>query len=76
MVSDLSLFLSLCQSSLNPCCNGRWSPTREATITIQYGVLILVVMEDGLRQTQGLFPLTDRVLILVVMEDGLRLTQR
>nr|WP_142990582.1 hypothetical protein [Segatella copri] len=35
---------------LNPCCNGRWSRTGEvAEIAINdNGVLILVVMEDGL----------------------------
>ena len=38
------------------------------------GVLILVVMEDGLRGLRGDNPLGNcfRVLILVVMEDGLR----
>ena len=36
-------------TSLNPCCNGRWSRTRADTvIKTVHAVLILVVMEDGL----------------------------
>ena len=41
--------------SLNPCCNGRWSRTVESVSIkgiefIEFKVLILVVMEDGLVQ--------------------------
>ena len=64
----------LTKDSLNPCCNGRWSPTIGQFFTPEELVLILVVMEDGLRReilhrkkTCG-----KAVLILVVMEDGLR----
>ena len=59
--------------SLNPCCNGRWSQT-ELGKEVALGkipVLILVVMEDGLR-LPSLLSILSRVLILVVMEDGLR----
>ena len=36
---------------LNPCCDGRWSRTKQDVAeAIVEGVLILVVMEDGLVQ--------------------------
>ncbi len=36
---------------LNPCCNGRWSQTEASEhYASLHKVLILVVMEDGLRQ--------------------------
>ena len=35
--------------SLNPCCNGRWSQTDPEDPYADIDVLILVVMEDGLR---------------------------
>ncbi len=35
--------------SLNPCCNGRWSQTTILEPKKSVSVLILVVMEDGLR---------------------------
>ena len=60
---------------LNPCCYGRWSQSVLAVgPQVQgRGVLILVVMEDGLRE---LYSRKKEeicgVLILVVMEDGLR----
>ena len=60
--------------SLNPCCNGRWSPTNGIQDLLEeFGeVLILVVMEDGLRLQAVTIPSKHAVLILVVMEDGLR----
>ena len=61
------------QVSLNPCCNGRWSLTRRARFLVlaDLRVLILVVMEDGLRLSRTLAAKVREVLILVVMEDGL-----
>ena len=65
------------QESLNPCCSGRWSATIDSEKfepSESYDVLILVVVEDGLRH----FVIScttnhhRRVLILVVVEDGLR----
>ena len=62
-------------TSLNPCCNGRWSRTARqiADATNQTTVLILVVMEDGLVPfvRNYISALNGDVLILVVMEDGL-----
>ena len=61
---------------LNPCCYGRWSQ-RGAEMSYQEeidAVLILVVMEDGLRGRTQLQGRGKVVLILVVMEDGLRVT--
>ena len=79
MVSYVRKYTSLVKDSkgLNPCCNGRWSRTIVADFEskVVYGVLILVVMEDGLVQ-MGLTVFTTgmKVLILVVMEDGLVLS--
>ena len=40
------------QASLNPCCNGIWSQTTKVTLSKEaMEVLILVVMEYGLRQS-------------------------
>ena len=61
---------------LNPCCYGRWSQSALAKDLETNGapVLILVVMEDGLRGLCSLMCIARKVkvLILVVMEDGLR----
>ena len=60
---------------LNPCCDGRWSRTTcSRLVGLQKpGVLILVVMEDGLGRLSGRADVPihwSEVLILVVMEDG------
>ena len=60
--------------SLNPCCHGRWSMTLQVCwYTQAIGVLILVVMVDGLWHRGLGWPHRRwrRVLILVVMVDGL-----
>ena len=58
---------------LNPCCNGIWSQTYDEVDATLPDVLILVVMEYGLRQCHVLHIMfLVRVLILVVMEYGLR----
>ena len=61
---------------LNPCFNGRWSAslTFSCDNFINGFVLILVLMEDGLREGQSCWLCQQRcyVLILVLMEDGLR----
>ena len=44
------------ETSLNPCCNGRWSQTDGEWTIEAYHVLILVVMEDGLRPVETLPP--------------------
>ena len=59
-------------SGLNPCCNGRWSQTSLRKKVVLILVLILVVMEDGLRRLRIFHEKIPFVLILVVMEDGLR----
>ena len=61
---------------LNPCCNGIWSQTLKSFFPCGSAgsVLILVVMEYGLRHGQKPFTSCFLVLILVVMEYGLRLT--
>ena len=61
---------------LNPCCYGRWSQSHviiPLDIRTEW-VLILVVMEDGLREVSARVAkqMDALVLILVVMEDGLR----
>ena len=77
MVSERKIFQYgklYIKSSLNPCCCGRWSQRlldyigKRVTL-----VLILVVVEDGLRVYFRL-PYEERkdVLILVLVEDGLR----
>ena len=63
--------------SLNPCCGGRWSQSgvKKEVKELDYSVvLILVVVEDGLRVDIFSDPSTGYpiVLILVVVEDGLR----
>ena len=69
---------SLCVAAfllcLNPCCSGRWSATRVILFKNRLKVvLILVVVEDGLRHLQIATMYEDnQVLILVVVEDGLR----
>ena len=75
MVSELLHIVLVLMISLNPCCCGRWSQRfQNAFPILSFHVLILVVVEDGLR---GKF-LAVRVknpyivLILVVVEDGLR----
>ena len=64
-----------CIKCLNPCFNGRWSASRLTWIEHYWRseVLILVLMEDGLREIAN-FPKDAKkiVLILVLMEDGLR----
>ena len=44
-------------ASLNPCCNGIWSrtATKDMICTAASGVLILVVMEYGLGQKDGVY---------------------
>ena len=61
-------------ASLNPCCNGTYSPSVSVnTVDKVVSVLILVVMEHTLRELQTLFEnLGKKVLILVVMEHTLR----
>ena len=65
---------------LNPCCNGIWSQTEPSPQHhFTFSVLILVVMEYGLRQSGEIFVSVSQkgyVLILVVMEYGLRLYLR
>ena len=64
------------EECLNPCFNGIWSATAEELFgkAIKSGVLILVLMEYGLRPyvdlDETLYYLS--VLILVLMEYGLR----
>ena len=62
--------------SLNPCCCGRWSQSLiSRTLSKNLPtVLILVVVEDGLREgtVVGCVKIKRSVLILVVVEDGLR----
>ncbi len=61
-------------SCLNPCCNGIWSQTEPEPIVepVATPVLILVVMEYGLRRLSTISSGPLLVLILVVMEYGLR----
>ena len=62
--------------SLNPCFNGIWSatPTQKAKLFSMTVVLILVLMEYGLRRRLWiLLAILNYVLILVLMEYGLRL---
>ena len=62
-------------NGLNPCCSGRWSATlSHRLLNLFYRVvLILVVVEDGLRPAYFSIKVSlDDVLILVVVEDGLR----
>ena len=50
MVSDTGVMLMSCYSKgLNPCCNGIWSQTFDDSDFTEVAVLILVVMEYGLR---------------------------
>ena len=66
-------------SRLNPCCCGRWSQRSLSANqwNSRYHVLILVVVEDGLRGSivEGSVKKFTAVLILVVVEDGLRAHQ-
>ena len=60
---------------LNPCCGGRWSQRKDLEANgAPNPVLILVVVEDGLRVSKEdlITLLKANVLILVVVEDGLR----
>ncbi len=58
---------------LNPCCNGIWSQTLTCRLSeVGTKVLILVVMEYGLRPVRIMESKVCFVLILVVMEYGLR----
>ena len=63
------------KGGLNPCYDGRWPRTRrDSTLeNLQYSVLILVMMEDGLVHTRlnTIKLAACGVLILVMMEDGL-----
>ena len=62
-------------NGLNPCCNGIWSQTiKYSPKELDEAVLILVVMEYGLRLVERPLSAGNRpkVLILVVMEYGLR----
>ena len=60
--------------SLNPCCNGCWSPTNKRGVREEgrQPVLILVVMDVGLRLNNSFSEAILCVLILVVMDVGLR----
>ena len=60
---------------LNPCSCGGWSQRHSVGMgmMISTEVLILVLVEDGLREGQtDLFGSKASVLILVLVEDGLR----
>ena len=66
------------KTGLNPCFNGIWSATVNIyNLYLVTVVLILVLMEYGLRQAEEV-SLTPElfVLILVLMEYGLRLSKR
>ena len=66
------------QLCLNPCFNGRYSQRMQKTkVHIKNQVLILVLMEDTLRDVRvvGMLHSLD-VLILVLMEDTLRELRR
>ena len=56
MVSECMISVGKCQlvKSLNPCCYGRWSqsPLKASQSSRTKTVLILVVMEDGLRDEE------------------------
>ena len=61
--------------SLNPCFSGGWSQRVQRQSLVQHQtVLILVLVEDGLRETptRASCSLFAAVLILVLVEDGLR----
>ena len=60
--------------SLNPCFNGRYSQSGEKTYkAFDLSVLILVLMEDTLREIHySSYSNDSYVLILVLMEDTLR----
>ena len=78
MVSELSEdeYQETIAYCLNPCFSGGWS--QSAAVAAEYkakdGVLILVLVEDGLRGAKALFLSYSlkNVLILVLVEDGLR----
>ncbi len=60
--------------SLNPCFSGGWSRSKTASENWSktWGVLILVLVEDGLGEAFTEFSLYNSiVLILVLVEDGL-----
>ena len=65
---------------LNPCSCGGWSQRFRIDMknNVKIVVLILVLVEDGLRDgTQKYFGVSDdQVLILVLVEDGLREIRR
>ena len=69
-----TLNLKVTLISLNPCFNGRYSQSySEFLKAADAAVLILVLMEDTLREKHGLAnPSIKVVLILVLMEDTLR----
>ena len=74
MVSDTFLRCLAWDFGLNPCFNGRWSRTLREKFEkiLLLGVLILVLMEDGLGPWEDLTKwANETVLILVLMEDGL-----
>ena len=77
MVSETGAVSMECPNtvSLNPCCSGRWSqrPLKLNIMAQQENVLILVVVEDGLRVWRRSIQIFQiEVLIIVVVEDGLR----
>ena len=64
--------------SLNPCFSGGWS---QSYVIVwkgrKYAVLILVLVEDGLRVIRVCISMRAcAVLILVLVEDGLRVTAK
>ena len=71
-----SIFADEPDGGLNPCSNGRCSASRRRPHRrgLCRGVLILVLMEDALRDYQNSTLLKNyvEVLILVLMEDALR----
>ena len=74
MVSDQHLLVrTTVVSSLNPCSNGIWSLTQvPSSLSTPFSVLILVLMEYGLWQTEFRRLVSmGKVLILVLMEYGL-----
>ena len=75
MVSDNEFSYRITKvTCLNPCCNGIWSQTYIMCAFLKNAVLILVVMEYGLRLKTKFESVVGHpdVLILVVMEYGLR----
>ena len=74
LVQEFAKALANLGKCLNPCCSGQWSSTSFSTSSGKYGgVLILIVVDDGLVpmtvQRHTTKPL--EVLIFVVVDNGL-----